>query len=135
MNDTFCPDTTILSATDPVIAADPQGAFPNQLASALVCGQRLYLPSIGAAPEPPVLFNANVQALVHVVDTAALTEIQSATVNLNNQMKTESAPANQAGSLQRAFANDVVAIDSDSDCGDFLIVSRGGNYVIQRGDR
>jgi YVTN family beta-propeller protein len=132
-NNTFCPDTTILDPADPAIAADPQGVFPNQLASALVCGERLYLPSIGAQPEPPVLFNVNVQALVHVVDTAALAEIAGATTNLNNQIKTEATPANQAGTLQRAFGNDLVAIDADAQCQNFFVVSRGGNYVLKAG--
>jgi hypothetical protein len=34
----------------------------------------LYVPNIGAAPEPPVKFNVNVQALGHVVDAQALHE-------------------------------------------------------------
>ena len=48
----FCPDPT-LPATDPVNANNPQGVFPNQLLSALIRGNRLYLPNIGAQPEPP----------------------------------------------------------------------------------
>ena len=46
--------------------------FPNQLLSALIRGNRLYLPNIGAQPEPPEIFNANVQALVYAVDTEAV---------------------------------------------------------------
>jgi len=132
-NNTFCPDPTIVDPTNPVLARDPQGVFPNQLFSALVCDDRLYLPNIGAQPEPPFTFNVNVQALVHVVDTAALAEIANLTVNLNQQIATEPTPANQAGTLQRAFGNDIVAIDSDSDCENFFIVSRGGNYVLKAG--
>jgi hypothetical protein len=64
----FCPDVTA-PAGSPVITQDPQGAFPNQLLSALIRGNRLFLPNIGATPEPPVQFTVNVQALVHVIDT------------------------------------------------------------------
>ena len=70
----FCPDPD-LSATDPVNTNNPQGVFPNQLLSALIRGNRLYLPNIGAQPEPPEIFNVNVQALVYAVDTDALAEV------------------------------------------------------------
>jgi hypothetical protein len=130
-SDIFCPDPTITDATNPVIAKDPQGAFPNQLNSALIRGNRLFLPNIGAGPEPPVKFNVNVQALVHVVDAGALQELTAQHVNLNNQIKTETEPANQAGSLVRLFGNDIVDIDADPAGTAFLIVSRGGNYVLR----
>lgn len=130
VNNTFCPDPTA-PAGDPRITQDPQAVFPNQLGAALVCGKKLYLPSIGAQPEPPVFFNVNVQALVHVVDTAALQERTELHVNLNAQIATEAAPANPIGTLQRAFGNDIVAIDSDEECKDFFLVSRGGNYVLR----
>ena len=66
------PETRPYLATDPVNANNPQGVFPNQLLSALIRGNRLYLPNIGAQPEPPETATTNVQALVHIVDTAAL---------------------------------------------------------------
>lgn len=134
VNDTYCPDPTIANPADPNITRitrDPQAVFPNQLLSALVCGDKLYLPNIGAQPEPPVQFNANVQALVHVVDVTALSERTDLHVNLNAQIKTEPVPASQIGTLQRAFGNDVVAIDADEKCEHFFIVSRGGNYVLR----
>ena len=46
----FCPDADDIN--DPINTADPQGVFPNQLTSALIRGNRLYLPNIGAQPEP-----------------------------------------------------------------------------------
>ena len=55
-----------MPATDPANTMNPQGVFPNQLLSAVIRGDRLYLPNIGAQPEPPEIFNANVQALVYV---------------------------------------------------------------------
>jgi hypothetical protein len=109
--------------------------FPNQLKSAVACGGSLYLPNIGAQPEPPVQFTVNVQALVHVVDIASLSERTDLHVNLNNQIKTEVQPVNPTASLDRLFGNDLVAIDADATCENLFIVSRGGNYVIKVGKK
>jgi len=130
VNQTFCPDVNGMPG-DASITQDPQGVFPNQLGSALVCGGKLYLPNIGAQPEPPVFFNANVQALVDVVDTTTLAERTDLHVNLNAQIKTEPEPGNPTTSLGRLFGNDLVAIASDPQCQSFFIVSRGGNYVLR----
>ncbi|MCK5867715.1 MAG: hypothetical protein KAG14_04885, partial [Mycoplasmataceae bacterium] len=92
---------------------------------------KLYLPNIGASPEPPVKFNVNVQALVHVIETYSNTERQDLHVNLNNQIKTETQPSNPTESLDRLFGNDLVAIDCDNRGHFCLIVSRGGNNVIR----
>jgi YVTN family beta-propeller protein len=130
-NDTYCPDTSATDASAAAIAADPQGAFPNQLASLLIRGNRAYVPNIGAGPEPPVRFNVNVQALVSVFDPAQHAEVASLHVNLNDQIKAEIQPNPAEGSLARLFANDVVAIDANPRGDDFLIVSRGGNYAVR----
>ena len=124
----FCPDPA-LPGTDPVNANNPQGVFPNQLLSALIRGDRLYLPNIGAQPEPPEIFNANVQALVHSVDTGALKEVPDEHINLNKQIAVEAAAP--PPSLDRTFGNDVVAIDANLAGDTFLIVSRGGNQVFR----
>ena len=112
---------------------DPQGVFPNQLTSALIRGNRLYLPNIGSQPEPPELFNVNVQALVYNVDTSTLKEVPTEHVNLNNQIAVETAAP--PPSLDRTFGNDLVAIDSNAAGNKFVIVSRGGNQVFPRHTR
>ncbi len=130
VNQTFCPDPAALSG-DPKITQDIQQVFPNQLWSAVIRDGRLYLPNIGAQPEPPVKFNVNVQALVHVVDTATLSERTDLHVNLNAQIKNEAQPANPIGNLGKLFGNDIVAMDCNRAGTDCLIVSRGGNYVLR----
>jgi DNA-binding beta-propeller fold protein YncE len=125
----FCPDPNDLA--NPINTNNPQGVFPNQLLSALIRGNRLYLPNIGAQPEPPEIFNANVQALVYAVDTAALAEVKAEHVNLNQQIAVE--PAAPPPSLDRTFGNDLVAIDANLAGDTFLIVSRGGNQVFRAG--
>jgi YVTN family beta-propeller protein len=129
VNDTFCPDPT--GANLQLIQNTPQGVYPNQLGSALICDDKLYLPNIGAQPEPPVQFRVNVQALVHVVDVNTLQERTDLHVNLNAQIATEPNPSNPFTQFGKLFGNDIVAIDADEDCENFFIVSRGGNYVLK----
>jgi hypothetical protein len=91
----------------------------------------LALRAIGPQPEPPEIFNANVQALVYAVDTEALAEVAVGDTrkNLNVQIAVETAAP--PPSLDKTFANDIVAIDANLAGDTFLIVSRGGNQVFR----
>ncbi|MFO1417336.1 MAG: beta-propeller fold lactonase family protein [Methylotetracoccus sp.] len=129
----FCPDKSITDPNSPVITADPQGAFPNQLWSMVIRGTRLFVSDIGAGPEPPVQFNTNVQAFVHVIDTVTQLERKDLHVNLNQDVKAER-DAGQISGLDGLFGNDVVALDASLNGRVFLVVSRGGNFVF-RGTR
>jgi DNA-binding beta-propeller fold protein YncE len=130
-NATFCPDVNSTDASDQgVIAKTPQKVYPNQLHSALVRGSSLYVVNVGAQPEPPVRFNVNVQGLVGVLNRVQDKETDR-TVNLNSQVVKETQPVAGVVSLDRLFLNDIVAIDADRRGRDFLIVSRGGNFVIR----
>lgn len=131
--DTFCPDVNAMNAQDPVIIQDPQAVFPNQLFAALIRNNRLFIPNIGAQPEPPIRFNVNVQALVHVVNTAARAEDTAAHVNINDQIKLETQPdpAVENTVLTRLFGGDMIAIDADQAGNNFVLLSRGGNYVMK----
>ncbi len=128
-SDIFCPDTAITAPNDPVIAQDPQDAFPNQFYSALIRDNRLFLPNIGAGPEPPVRLNVNVQALVHVVDVPNNVQRRDEHINLNTQVAAERRAGNVNG-IDGLFGNDLVAIDANCQGTRFLIVSRGGNFVF-----
>ena len=117
-------------ATDPVNANNPQGMFPNQLLSALIRGNRLYLPNIGAQPEPPENFDVErAGARRRRGHVSTLTEVVAETVNLNEQIDVETAAP--PPSLDRTFGNDIVAIDANLAGDTFLIVSRGGNQVFR----
>jgi hypothetical protein len=63
------------------------------------------------------------------VDADSLLEVANQHVNLNNQIKVET--AQPPPSLDRTFGNDLVAIDGNGAGDTFLIVSRGGNQVIR----
>ena len=121
----FCPNPG--DPTDPAILNNPQGVFPNQLLSALIRGNRLYLPNIGAQPEPPETATTNVQALVNRVNTKTLAEVGAQ--NLNEQIDVETAAP--PPSLDKTFGNDIVAIDANRAGNKFVIVSRGGNQVLR----
>jgi len=129
-NATFCPDIAITDPANPVIKANPQKVYPNQLHSVLLRGSSVYVANVGAQPEPPVRFNVNVQGLVGVLNRVQDKETDR-TVNLNAQIAKETQPVPAEGSLDRVFLNDLVAIDADRSGRNFLAVSRGGNYVLR----
>jgi YVTN family beta-propeller protein len=45
----------------------PASAFPNQLQSIVIRGNRAYLPNIAASPSPPLRFNLDTYAFVNVI--------------------------------------------------------------------
>ncbi len=132
VNDTYCPDTGA-AAGDATVTADPQSAFPNQLGALLIRGGRVFVPTIGAQPEPVIRFNANVQALVHAIDVAAGAEAAAETVNINAQIAQETQPDEAVANtvLDRLFGGDMVDIDADLAGENFFLLSRGGNYVLR----
>jgi DNA-binding beta-propeller fold protein YncE/cytochrome c553 len=129
--ETFCPDVASVN----IDVAGPIGrvaqkTYPNMLFGALLRGPFLYVPNVGAQPEPPVTFNSNVQALVGVLSSATNAETPFS-VNLNTYVPKEATPASPTTSLDKLFLNDIVAMDADRSGKNFLVVSRGGNYVIR----
>jgi YVTN family beta-propeller protein len=126
----FCPDPA-LAATDPANTNNVQGVYPNQLLSAVIRGKLLYVTAIGPQPEPPEIFNANVQALVYAVDTETLAEVAVGEKNKNLNVQIAVETAAPPPSLDKTFANDIVAIDANLIGDTFLIVSRGGNQVFR----
>ena len=64
-------------------------AFPNQLESIVVRGNRAYLPNTASSPNGPVKFNVNVQAFVSVIDLDADQEVAAETFNMNKGVQFE----------------------------------------------
>lgn len=56
---------------------------PNQLWTAIIIGQKIYLPSISASPAAPVSFQTNVQPVIYVGDLASHTEDRGLTGTMN----------------------------------------------------
>ena len=76
-------------------------------------------------------FNTNIQALVGVLSSVTDAETPFS-VNLNTYVPKEAQPASPTNhALDKLFLNDIVALDADRRGKNFLVVSRGGNYVIR----
>ncbi len=102
------------------------------LFGALLRGPFLYVPNVGAQPEPPVRLQHERAGAggccLHRstnVETPFSGEPQHATCPRKRT------PATPDESLDKLFLNDIVAIDADRRGKNFLVVSRGGNFVIR----
>lgn len=81
-------DKILFVAADPATKVDTL-AFPNQLESIVVRGNRAYLPNTAASPNGPTKFNVNVQAFVSVIDTGTDAEVVAETFNMNKGVNLE----------------------------------------------
>ena len=77
-------------------------AFPNQLESIVVRGNRAYLPNTASSPDGPVKFNVNLQAFVSVIDIVNDQEVGDETFNMNKGVNFEAVgkklfPTNPSG--------------------------------------
>jgi len=77
-------------------------AFPNQLESIVVRGNRAYLPNTASSPDGPVKFNVNLQAFVSVIDIVNDQEVSDETFNMNKGVNFEAVgkklfPTNPSG--------------------------------------
>jgi YVTN family beta-propeller protein len=71
-------------------AAEQTYAFPNLLSAIAIRGSRGYVVSSAQSPQGPVRFDTNQQSFVSVFDTATDTEVETATINLNEAVRNES---------------------------------------------
>jgi YVTN family beta-propeller protein len=58
-------------------------AFPNQLESIVIRGNRAYVPNTASSPNGPVKFNVNVQGFLSVIDITTDSEVADETFNMN----------------------------------------------------
>lgn len=152
-SDIFCPQTNGDEFTGDITRV-PQGVYPNKLNSIILRQGKLFIPNIGAQPEPPVRFDVNIQALVSVYDLE--NHHSDFSLNLNAQIAKETPSATgkadedptlnavainaadspfrsnlAAGSYQRLFLGDIVDIDANNEGNDYLIVSRSSNSIVR----
>ena len=100
---------------------------PNQLYGVAIAGDKIYVPSVSASPEPPVNFNTNVQPVVYVGELGSREEDLSnvGTVNLAQLVRDTIMDGSP-----RHFNADIVDIDFVGDDIAYVL-SRGAN-VVQR---
>ena len=99
-------------ATGAVIGPVTQTA-PNQLASAIVVGGKLYVTTVSASPAPPFKFNVNVQPVVEVVDLQSHQQDTGTlgTMNLAKLVKDQVPdPAITPGAAPRNFLANLIDI-------------------------
>src|SRR5688572_3013391 len=81
-------DKIVFDAANPATLVNTL-AFPNQLETIVVRGNRAYLPNTASSPDGPVKFNVNVQSYVSVIDIDADQEVVDETFNMNKGVNFE----------------------------------------------
>jgi YVTN family beta-propeller protein len=112
---TLPPISSGFAPTDPGNNAlgPPVQTSPNQLASAIVVGSKLYVTTVSASPAPPFKFNVNVQPVLEVVDLQARQQDTGAlgTMNLARLVKDQLPdPATAPAAPPRNFLADLIDI-------------------------
>ena len=114
----------------------PQKAYFNQLHTITIDINhgKMFIPSVGAQPEPPIRFKSNVQALIGVVDLKTNSEMKEQHRNLNIMIKNREPytkppyTEDQQERLKRTFNADTIAIAIHNNTALFL--SRSGAFVL-----
>ena len=81
-------DKIVFDATNAATNVDTL-AFPNQLESIVVRGNRAYVPNTASSPNGPVKFNVNVQSFLSVIDIVNDVEAGNQTFNMNKGIQFE----------------------------------------------
>jgi len=69
----------------------PTGAYPNQLNNIAIKGKFAFVPSVGASPNGPVLFNVNTQSLLSAINR--VTHTDAGTINMHLAVQNQTNPA------------------------------------------
>ena len=110
---------------------DPTSAFPNQLQSIVIRGNRAYLPNIAASPDGPLRFNVDTQAFVNVIDgvNGVRQTDASAAKFLNLHL---GAREPEAGKKKLFFANVwAIAFTNAGGAGAAYVVSAGSDLLVK----
>jgi YVTN family beta-propeller protein len=129
----------VLSAPTPItLAAQPTGfndangvatkAFPNQLQSIVIRGDRAYLPNIAASPAGPFKFNVDTQAFVNQISgVTGGSQADAGTLNLHLGARNP-----EAGKTKLFFANPwAIAFTNQSGAGNAYAVSAGSDLLVK----
>jgi cytochrome c peroxidase len=84
---------------------------PNQLYAAAIDGDRVYVTSVSASPEPPINFRVNVHPVVYVADLQTHQEVRTAGGTANLARLAEDALGDVPGVTDRFFLQELVDLD------------------------
>lgn len=108
--------------------ADVTQAFPNQLQSIVLRGNRGYLPNIAASPKGPLKFNVDTQAFLNLI-TGVGTNTQLDLLALNLHLGARNP---EPGKTKLFFANVwAIAFTSQSGVGKAYVVSSGSDLLVK----
>ena len=110
---------------------DPTSAFPNQLQSIVIRGNRAYLPNVAASPDGPLRFNVDTQAFVNVIDgvNGVRQTDASAAKFLNLHLGARNP---EAGKKKLFFANPwAIAFTNGGGAGAAYVVSAGSDLLVK----
>src|SRR5436190_4297884 len=103
-------------------------AFPNQLQSIVVRGNRAFLPNIAASPQGPLVFNNDTQAFLSFLNGVG-TNDQKDGGSLNLHL---GARDPEAGKTKLFFANPwAIAFTTQSGVGSAYVVSAGSDLLVK----
>ncbi len=103
-------------------------AFPNQLQSVVLRGDRAYLPNIAASPSGPLRFNLDTHAFVNVIaGINGLTPVDRGATNLHLGARTP-----EAGKPRLFFANPwAMAFTTPAGAGNAYVVSAASDLLVK----
>ncbi|HTD85734.1 MAG TPA: hypothetical protein VK850_04090, partial [Candidatus Binatia bacterium] len=103
-------------------------AFPNQLQSIVIRGDRAYLPNIAASPSGPLRFNVDTQAFVNqIAGVNGVTPSDSGALNLHLGARDP-----EPGKRRLFFANPwAVAFTTQSGAGSAYVVSAASDLLVK----
>jgi YVTN family beta-propeller protein len=115
--------------------AQTTGAFPNMLQSIVLFGDRGFVPSTAASPEPPLRFNINVQSLLSVFEIDSNQEIGDQTFNMNRGINFDLPAglldAQIRDNTERMFPSVPVDIDCAEATNQCWVVSQGSDFIVR----
>jgi len=103
-------------------------AYPNQLQSIVIRGDRAYLPNIAASPSGPLKFNVDTQAFVNQISgVTGATQSDAGALNLHLGARNP-----EAGKTKLFFANPwAIAFTNQSGAGTAYAVSAGSDLLVK----
>jgi YVTN family beta-propeller protein len=106
---------------------DPTRAFANQLQSAVIRGNRLFMPNIAASPNSPLQFQNSTEAFVTVVRNISGVEEDRGALNLHLGARNP-----EPGKKKLFFANPwAIAFTTQGGAGNAYAVSAGSDLLVK----
>jgi YVTN family beta-propeller protein len=113
---------------DPVGSPNPTFAFPNQMQSLVIRGNRAFMPNIAASPTSPLKFNTDTHAFLTFMDNVGSGFLaDGGALNLHLGARVP-----EAGKKKLFFSNPwAIAFTTQSGAGSAYVVSAGSDLLVK----